>query len=104
MTVYYIQPNNGTKTVTSFKKVGWNIHRYRVPANNTRAQGFRMIVGDPMIRSFNESSPEANNLNFRCLGPGGTNGGVTGAPGTDSRDLPAKPCEGGIRAQIIFPS
>ena len=63
-----------------------------------------MIVGDPMIRSFNESSPEANNLNFRCLGPGGTNGGVTGAPGTDSRDLPAKPCEGGIRAQIIFPS
>ena len=95
MTLYYI---------TSFKKVCWNTQGFYVAANDARGKGFRMIVGDPMTRTFNETGPEANNLNFRCLGPGGSNGGVTGAPGTDSWGFPAAPCEGGIRAQIIFPS
>ncbi|KAJ3522357.1 hypothetical protein NMY22_g11926 [Coprinellus aureogranulatus] len=85
MTLYYMQPTNGGK-VTSFKK------------------GFRMIVGDPMLRSFNSSSGDANNLNFRCLSAGGGNGGTSGAPGTDTRNLPAKPCAGGIRSEIVFPS
>lgn len=102
--MYYIQPDDSNKTVTSFEKVRCDMGKSYVVDNNTRVKGFRMIVGDPMTRTFNESSPEANNLNFRCLGPGGTNGGVTGAPGTDSRGLPATPCEGGIRSQIIFPS
>ena len=40
-----------------------------MPTENV-AQGFRMIVGDPMLRSFNASSPEAQNLHFRCLNAG----------------------------------
>lgn len=63
-----------------------------------------MIVGNAMLRSYNSSSPEANSLNFRCLDVNGGNSGVTGAPGTDSNVLPSKPCAGGIRSQIIFPS
>ncbi|KAF9002883.1 hypothetical protein BDQ17DRAFT_1242531 [Cyathus striatus] len=85
MTVYYIQPGNGAK-VTAFKK------------------GFRMIVGNALLRSYNSSSPEANSLNFRCLGANGGNSGIVGDPGTDSNILPTKPCAGGIRSQIIFPS
>ncbi|KAL0950420.1 hypothetical protein HGRIS_010373 [Hohenbuehelia grisea] len=85
MTVYYLQPGNGQK-VTAFKK------------------GFRMIVGNAMVRSFDGSNPEATSLNFRCLDANGGNGGVTGAPGTDSNSLPTQKCLGGIRSQIIFPS
>ncbi|KAF6758264.1 hypothetical protein DFP72DRAFT_808158 [Ephemerocybe angulata] len=85
MTLYYMQPNGGGK-VTSFKK------------------GFRMIIGDPMLRTFNASNEESNHLNFRCLSAGGGNGGTSGAPGTDTRDLPAKACAGGIRSEIVFPS
>ncbi|TEB24676.1 hypothetical protein FA13DRAFT_1292984 [Coprinellus micaceus] len=85
MTLYYMQPTNGGK-VTSFKK------------------GFRMIIGDPMLRTFNSSSGDANNLNFRCLSAGGGNGGTSGAPGTDTRNLPANACAGGIRSEIVFPS
>ncbi|KAH6908904.1 hypothetical protein BKA70DRAFT_1426783 [Coprinopsis sp. MPI-PUGE-AT-0042] len=51
MTLYYIQPPGASK-VTAFPK------------------GFRMIIGDPMLRSFNASSPEALNMHFRCLNAG----------------------------------
>jgi len=85
MTVYYLQPNNGAK-VTAFKK------------------GFRMIVGDAMVRTLDTSSPEAKSLNFRCLDANGGNSGTSGKPGSDSNQLPDHICEGGIRSQIIFPS
>ncbi|KAJ3508992.1 hypothetical protein NLJ89_g5458 [Agrocybe chaxingu] len=85
MSIYYIQPTNGQR-VTAFKK------------------GFRMIVGDAMVRSMNTSSPEATSLNFRCLDANYGNGGVVGAPGTDSNALPAKLCAGGICSQIVFPT
>jgi len=63
-----------------------------------------MIVGDAMVRSMNASNPEATSMNYRCLDANGGNGGVGGAPGTDSNTLPAKPCAGGIRSQINFPT
>lgn len=84
MTVYYIQPPSGS--VTAFKK------------------GFRMIVGDPMVRTMNSSNPEALSMNFRCLDANGGNGGVSGDPGTDSNTLASKPCASGIRSQINFPT
>ncbi|KAF9058009.1 hypothetical protein BJ165DRAFT_1379962 [Panaeolus papilionaceus] len=83
MTIYYIQQGNTRNT--AFKK------------------GFRMLVGDAMSRSFS-GNQEARSLNFRCLGANGSNGDVTGAPGTDTNTLPTQPCLGGIRSQIIFPS
>ncbi|KJA28746.1 carbohydrate-binding module family 1 protein [Hypholoma sublateritium FD-334 SS-4] len=83
MIVYYIQTGGA---VTAFKK------------------GFRMLVGNPWLRTFNSSSAEANSLNFRCLTANYGNSGVTGAPGTDSHELPNQICTGGIRSQIIFPT
>ena len=57
-----------------------------------------------MLRAFNSSDAEANSLNFRCLDANYGNSGVVGNPGTDSHILPSKPCAGGIRSQIIFPT
>ena len=63
-----------------------------------------MLVGNPWLRTFNSSSAEANSLNFRCLTANYGNSGATGAPGTDSHELPNQICTGGIRSQIIFPT
>jgi len=88
MTVYYIQPSSGEK-VTAFKK------------------GFRMIVGNPMLRSrkIEPKSPEGQSLTFRCFSA--NFGGNDGAPGNgpnDTVDLPKKQCAGGIRSNTYFPS
>lgn len=85
VTLYYIQPPGASK-VTAFPK------------------GFRMIVGNPMKRSLNESDPEAVNLSYRCLALDDSNGGPVGAPNTSSRGLFDKPCAGGIRSEFFFPS
>lgn len=63
-----------------------------------------MIVGDAMTRSMDPNSAEAKSLNFRCLDANFGNSGGTGKPGTDSHELPAGPCAGGIRSQINFPT
>ncbi|RXW18114.1 hypothetical protein EST38_g7736 [Candolleomyces aberdarensis] len=88
MTVYYIQPPNNQK-VTAFPK------------------GFRMIVGDPMLRrggTIQAGSAAANALTFRCFSE--NFGGNTAAPGggTDTNQLPTRACRGGIRSNIYFPA
>jgi hypothetical protein len=87
MTVYYNQPMDNTK-VTAFKK------------------GFRMIVGDPMIRSFNNDSTEARMLSYRCFDTnfGGNPGNQHPGTGLDTHTLPNRVCNGGIRANTFFPS
>ncbi|KAJ2926694.1 hypothetical protein H1R20_g10409, partial [Candolleomyces eurysporus] len=91
MTVYYIQPSNNQK-VTSFPK------------------GFRMIVGNPMVRNnthSNSNSADARAITFRCFGANfGSDPGYP-HPGTgplDTIDLPRRACAGGIRSNIFFPS
>ncbi|CAA7258583.1 unnamed protein product [Cyclocybe aegerita] len=101
MSIYYIQPTNG-QHVTAFKKVIPSLS-FRM-SSLTYDKGFRMIVRDAMVRTMNTSSPEATSLNFRCLDANYGNGGVVGAPGTDSNALPTQPCAGGIRSQIVFPA
>lgn len=87
MTVYYIQPS-GNQKVVAFQK------------------GFRMIVGNPMLRSrdISGNTAEANALTFRCFGE--NFGGNTAAPGggSDTVTLPPRVCRGGIRSNIYFPS
>jgi hypothetical protein len=92
MTVYYIQPPRGTK-VTQFPK------------------GFRMITGNPMLRARKQvdtTSPEAFALSFRCWETTGfgdaSNSSPPGAGRYDTINLPNKKCNGGIRANIFFPS
>ncbi|KAF2458108.1 hypothetical protein BDY21DRAFT_371012 [Lineolata rhizophorae] len=84
MTIYYIQPYDGTK-VTAFQP------------------GFRMLVGDPNERTYTDSL-ESRQLSFRCFDA--NFGGEAGAPGTgaDTRELPNRPCLGGIRSNIFFPT
>ncbi|RXW12938.1 hypothetical protein EST38_g12916 [Candolleomyces aberdarensis] len=91
MTVYYIQP--GGQKVTAFPK------------------GFRMITGDPSIRTGVPSDPAKVGswaLSFRCwdspdpFGPSNTY--PPGAGQYDTIHLPNKRCNGGIRSNIFFPS
>jgi hypothetical protein len=65
-------------------------------------QGFRMLVGDSMLRS---KQGQQKQLCHRCFSnkkqdPFG------GAPctGDDTFDLPKKQCGGGIRTTITFPT
>lgn len=69
-------------------------------------QGFRMLVGDPNMRSRPDTKLKRQNC-YRCY-TGPNFGGDIGAPcqddRVDSEALPSKPCPGGIRSNIHFPT
>ncbi|PSN74520.1 hypothetical protein BS50DRAFT_605984 [Corynespora cassiicola Philippines] len=86
ITVYYIPPYDGVSNVTAFKP------------------GFRMLAGSASLRSPTGQAPGICHrcfagLNFEPFG---------GAPcydrEYDSAALPTKPCPGGIRTTISFPT
>ncbi|RDL33821.1 Uncharacterized protein BP5553_08189 [Venustampulla echinocandica] len=84
LTIYYIPPYDGKTTVTAFKP------------------GFRMLVGDAMLRS---AKGQQRGICHRCFStinqvPFG------GAPctGADTSSLPTGFCQGGIRTTITFPT
>jgi hypothetical protein len=84
VTVYYIRGYTSSAKVTAFPK------------------GFRMLVGDPANR---KQASVPSGLCFRCesnmqQSPFG------GAPctGSDVKGFPAKPCGGGWRVTVTFPS
>jgi len=80
LTVYYMYPYTKENKVTAFKP------------------GFRMIAGDPNLRTGTKTNP---NVCHRC------NGNGEGFAPCDSKDtwaFPPKPCPGGIRSTVIFPS
>ncbi|KAH6897704.1 hypothetical protein BKA70DRAFT_1528238 [Coprinopsis sp. MPI-PUGE-AT-0042] len=91
MTVYYFQPRAPTKNlnITAFRK------------------GFRMITGNPMIRSYANiptNRTDYRTLSFRCFeGADLGTGTPGGADSSDTATFPAKPCSGGIRSNIYFP-
>jgi hypothetical protein len=101
MTVYYMQGEGPS----SFSKV----NRDKLTAFK---KGFRMIVGDAMLRSHNTTSDEAKALSFRCFNANRQNlipmpGEVSWAgreSADDTYELPKKACAGGIRAQIYYPT
>ncbi|KAK4102415.1 hypothetical protein N658DRAFT_423707 [Parathielavia hyrcaniae] len=68
--------------------------------------GFRMLVGDPNMRSRPDTRLKRQNC-YRCY-TGPSFGGDTGAPcqddSVDTEALPNKPCPGGIRSNIHFPT
>ncbi|KAK0730233.1 hypothetical protein B0H67DRAFT_638760 [Lasiosphaeris hirsuta] len=86
LTIYYMRPFSGTnKKTTVFKP------------------GFRMIAGDPNLRA-KASGPLVNC--HRCLAKADRIMGGSGAPcdRSDTAEFPSKPCPGGIRVTVIFPS
>lgn len=68
-------------------------------AENT--QGFRMLVGDPMIRS---SSAAPKGICHRCFGKNQQPFGGAPCTGADTSNLPNGTCLGGIRETIMFPT
>lgn len=62
-----------------------------------------MLAGDPTLRSKSNKYP---GICHRCLQKGDRVSGGSGAPcdSKDTAEFPNKPCPGGIRATIIFPS
>ncbi|KAL6866361.1 hypothetical protein ACO1O0_002469 [Amphichorda felina] len=84
MTVYYIQPYDGS-------------------ASTAFAPGFRMLVGSPLVREETDT-PDARQSSYRCFEA--DFGGEAGAPGTgaDTRHFPDRPCPGGIRTNLFFPT
>jgi hypothetical protein len=86
ITVYYMRPFSGSnKKTTVF------------------SPGFRMIAGDPNMRT-KASGPLVNC--HRCLSKSERIMGGSGAPcdQSDTAEFPSKPCPGGIRVTVIFPS
>ncbi|KAH7391179.1 hypothetical protein DE146DRAFT_663696 [Phaeosphaeria sp. MPI-PUGE-AT-0046c] len=85
LTVYYMRPFGGSKKTTAMKP------------------GFRMLAGDPTLRSKTGKSP---GICHRCLKANEAISGGSGAPcdSSDTSEFPNRPCPGGIRATIIFPS
>ncbi|KAK0660794.1 hypothetical protein QBC41DRAFT_307591 [Cercophora samala] len=68
--------------------------------------GFRMLVGDPNVRSRPDQKLRRQNC-FRCYS-GPNHQGDVGAPcmdnNYDTEAFPTKPCPGGIRSNIHFPT
>lgn len=62
-----------------------------------------MTVGDPMARTFRNNS-ESRQSSFRCFGAGFEGGQGPPGGGNDTRHFPTKPCPGGIRSNIFFPT
>ncbi|KAE8448046.1 hypothetical protein EG329_009969 [Mollisiaceae sp. DMI_Dod_QoI] len=84
--VYYVSPGKGK--VTAFKP------------------GFRMLVGDATLREKVGSGRKSQSC-FRCYtGPnfGGDNGAPCQDSSVDTETLPNKPCPGGIRSNILYPT
>lgn len=56
-------------------------------------EGFRMLAGDPMLRSFNDTL-EQRAISFACLG----------TDTKETNEIPSINCPNGLRAQVFFPS
>ncbi|KAI1456101.1 hypothetical protein F4805DRAFT_468327 [Annulohypoxylon moriforme] len=89
ITVYYIPPYDGKTTVTAFKP------------------GFRMLVGDAALRKADGMQRQLCHRCYTTESDAGVPGSdQNGAPctGSDTQSLPPKPCKGGIRTTITFPT
>ncbi|KAI0774625.1 hypothetical protein BD413DRAFT_611651 [Trametes elegans] len=107
-TLYYRSPTNGTFVrvpqapgpLTGSPNAGMVVY-YIQTGGTTKAfpKGFRMISGDPWLRSYDASIDDSRSITFRCLQPNDASGN-----GPETHGLPTTPCAGGIRSQINFPT
>ncbi|KAF8861585.1 hypothetical protein BDZ45DRAFT_703320 [Acephala macrosclerotiorum] len=85
LTMYHIPPYDGHTNVTAFK------------------QGFRMLVGDPMLRKDTNTS-ESRSMSYRYFEKNWGQIDTYPGGGNDTRDFPKVPCPGGIRVNNFFPT
>lgn len=93
--LYYQGPNNGSFEDVS--TIGGMTVYYLQRGENVTAfpPGFRMLAGNPSLRSYSDVMEQAA-INFVCLDYDNGSSSSTG--------LPTVNCPQGLRAQIVFPS
>uniref|UniRef100_A0A0W0G5K1 Putative carbohydrate-binding module family 1 protein n=1 Tax=Moniliophthora roreri TaxID=221103 RepID=A0A0W0G5K1_MONRR len=104
-TLYFQSPKNGT-----FKRVaqkpggltgnpngGMVVYYIQIGQVTAFPKGFRMISGDPYLRSYNSSIDDSRSIMMRCLETDLTSG-------KDYYGMPTTKCKGGVRSQINFPT
>ncbi|ORY85568.1 hypothetical protein BCR37DRAFT_377247 [Protomyces lactucae-debilis] len=93
--LYYRDQNNTVQPVANGGTTVYYLQRGGGPLKAFPA-GFKMLAGNPNLRSYDGSKREQQAINYVCLDYG---------KGSSSSDgLPTKNCPDGLRAQIIFPS
>ncbi|EJD53392.1 hypothetical protein AURDEDRAFT_54220 [Auricularia subglabra TFB-10046 SS5] len=100
-TLYFQSPTNGTfkrinqrlnpRTTVYYIQIGSGIKAF--------PKGFRMLAGDPFLRSYNSSVDDSRSITFRCLQSNDASG-----TGQDTNGMPSVNCPGGVRTQINFPT
>ncbi|KAI1799429.1 hypothetical protein F4811DRAFT_543947 [Daldinia bambusicola] len=115
--VLYFKARNGTyKRVEQFSNVGLRgvggITVYYIPSYDGKTKvtafkpGFRMLVGDAGLRKADGMQRQLCHRCYTSPEGAGVAGDSGGAPctGEDTQNLPPKPCPGGIRTTITFPT
>ncbi|KIM39233.1 hypothetical protein M413DRAFT_75023 [Hebeloma cylindrosporum] len=92
----YFQWNNGSFTSLNGGAVVYYLFSDKPGTTTAFPDDFRMLSGDPTLRSYNASSFAQQAVTFLCLDFNGVS--------SKHNELPAKSCPSGIRAQINFPS
>ncbi|KAF9044702.1 hypothetical protein BDZ89DRAFT_1191374 [Hymenopellis radicata] len=108
-TLYFQSPKNGTfkrvrqnpGPLTGSPNAGMVVYYIQIGNVTSFPQGFRMISGDPYLRSYNSSLDDSRSIMFRCLQGTDTSGQGTGP---DTYGMPTTNCPGGVRSQINFPT
>ncbi|KAI5475386.1 WSC and DUF1996 domain containing protein [Pseudohyphozyma bogoriensis] len=99
--VNYFQWKNGS--FTKVDQVGGGLIYY-LPRNHSTdttpvmafPDGLRMLIGNPMLRTYNASSPMAQAIGWNCLGQASNP--------TRNPFLPPNDCPNGLRGELRFPS
>ncbi|KAG8628854.1 hypothetical protein KVT40_002719 [Elsinoe batatas] len=84
ITVYYTSPEDTSVKITA------------------PPPGFRMVVGDPTVRTANSRSGTYSI--YRCYSNGAFDPNPMGVADTDTQVFPKQHCPGGIRVNINFPN
>lgn len=91
----YFQWKNGSFSSVDGGSVMYYLFDGKAGVTTAFPDDFRMISGDPMLRTYDENSKAQKAITFLCL----DFNGVT----TRHNELPAKSCPSGIRSQVNFP-
>lgn len=108
-TLYFQSPTNGTfkrvkqkpGPLTGSPNAGMVVYYIQIGTVTAFPKGFRMLSGDPMLRSYDSNIADSRSITFRCLQGTDTSGQGTGP---DTNGMPTTNCPGGVRSQINFPT
>lgn len=108
-TLYFQSPVNGTfkrvnqkpGPLTGSPNAGMVVYYIQIGTVTSFPKGFRMLAGDPYLRSYDSSINDSRSIMFRCLQGTDTNGQGNGP---DTNGMPTTNCPGGVRSQINFPT